>query len=360
MEASDKKKALRNLVAVIASGFIMIGLFVWVFDPFYQYHAPFFGLNAVLNDRDNQMPGTIRNFEYDSVLIGSSVAENFDSSYLDERYHCHTLKLIRGSGSVADLLYYLEMAQSEQELRNVFWCLDIFAIQAPPEVTLYGEDTPRYLHTKNPLDDIPYLYNKEIIMEKIPFMLACSYTGMNTGGQAYNWARGKEFSAARAMRAYDRDSVDLSEIPEQGNREENTAYVAENISLLTAQIEEHPEIQYRFLIPPFSMLWWDCAYVNGQLEERIYALDRAVAALLEYENTAIYYFQNESSIVCGLDNYMDMIHYSPAVNQYMLEQMAAEEKKVTAENWESMILELRRMTEHIVNEEIYNYYGKPE
>ena len=63
METSDKKKALRNLVIMIAAGFIMIGLFVWVFDPFYQYHAPFFGLNAVLNDRDNQMPGTIRNFE---------------------------------------------------------------------------------------------------------------------------------------------------------------------------------------------------------------------------------------------------------------------------------------------------------
>lgn len=73
----------------------MVALVVWSFDPFYQYHAPFLGIEAVLNDRNNQMPGTVRNFSYDSVLVGSSVAENFVSSFLDETYGCSTLKLIR-------------------------------------------------------------------------------------------------------------------------------------------------------------------------------------------------------------------------------------------------------------------------
>ena len=159
MDGNRKKKGLRRLLLFIAAEFLLVALIVWLFDPFYQYHSPFFGMEAVLNDRDNQMPGTVRNFSYDSVLMGSSVAENFDSSFLDGTYGCRTLKIIRASGSVADLLYYLEMAQERGELRNVFWCLDIPALEASTEVTLRGGDTPGYLHTAGILDDMPYLYN---------------------------------------------------------------------------------------------------------------------------------------------------------------------------------------------------------
>ena len=202
-----KANALKRLIIFIVAELVAVAVAVWFFDPFYQYHEPFFGWEAVLNDRDNQMPGTIRNFQYDSVLAGSSVAENFDSAFLDEAYDCRTLKVIRASGSMADLLYYLEMAQEEKELENVFWCLDLFALNASTEVTLYGENTPRYLHTESFLDNIPYLYNKEVLLEKIPFMLAYGHEGMNTGGNAYNWARGKEFSAARALSAYERQGI---------------------------------------------------------------------------------------------------------------------------------------------------------
>ena len=153
----NRKKGLRRLLLFIAAEFLLVALIVWLFDPFYQYHGPFFGMEAVLNDRDNQMPGTVRNFSYDSVLMGSSVAENFDSSFLDGTYGCRTLKIIRASGSVADLLYYLEMAQERGELRNVFWCLDIPALEASTEVTLKGGDTPGYLHTAGILDDLPYI-----------------------------------------------------------------------------------------------------------------------------------------------------------------------------------------------------------
>ena len=115
---SGKKKAFINLIIIVAVEFFLVAGVAWFFDPFYQYHEPFFGMEAVLNDRDNQMPGTIRNSPYDTLLVGSSVAENFDTDYLDNRYGCKALKVIRASGSAADLLYYVEMAEGERELRD--------------------------------------------------------------------------------------------------------------------------------------------------------------------------------------------------------------------------------------------------
>ena len=156
---------------------LLFMLIVCFFDPFYQYHAPFLNMPAVLHDRDNQMPGSVRNFTYDSALVGSSVVENCDSAFLNEQYDGEFLKIIRASSSVADLLYYLEMAQKEHELEHIVWGLDIFALQAPAEVTLYEESVPRYLHTVSVLDDIPYLLNKEVLLERIPYMLACAAEG---------------------------------------------------------------------------------------------------------------------------------------------------------------------------------------
>lgn len=358
MAEVQKKKALKKLVLIILAELALAAGTVWFFDPFYQYHEPFLGLEAVLNDRDNQMPGTIRNFKYDSVLAGSSVAENFDSAFLDEVYGCSTLKIIRASGSMADLLYYLEMAQKGHDIGNVFWCLDLFAMNAPTEATLPGGGAPEYLHTRTVLDDIPYLYNKEVLLEKIPFMLAYSYAGINTGGNGYNWARGKVFGADRAMQAYERYGISADTEVEQRQSEENSRLILENIGLLEKQISDHPEISYHVFFPPYSMLWWDCAYVNGELEERFYILEETVSMLLGYENVEIYFFQNQSSIVCDLDNYMDMVHYSPKINQYMLERMAAGEDRVTRENWGRNMAELRDMVEWIIREGIYLYYGQ--
>ncbi len=357
---ADDRTALKRLTLAVLAELAAIAFIVWLFDPFYQYHEPFFGLEAVLNDRDNQMAGTVHNFQYDTLLVGSSVAENFDTDWLDEAYGCDALKVIRASGSLADLLYYVEMAEEEQEIRSIFWCLDIFAMNAPTEVTLYGDDVPRHLHTKTPLDDLTYVYNKEILLEKIPAMLVSSFQGINTGGRAYNWSKGKVFSAETAMGWYDRPADAGRDIAEK-DAELYEEIVGENLRMLETQIAEHPEIQYRFLIPPYSMLWWDCAWVNGEEEERFYILEKTLPALLSFDNVEVYYFQNEGDIICNLDNYMDMVHYSPDINQFMLEQMRAGNYCLTRENWREALGDMRELVRRIHEEEIYRYYdeGQP-
>ena len=63
----------------IGSGILLMlcALVVVIFDPFFQYHKPLPGLKAILTEKEYQVPGTLKNFEYDSVIAGSSVAENY-------------------------------------------------------------------------------------------------------------------------------------------------------------------------------------------------------------------------------------------------------------------------------------------
>lgn len=348
-----QKHPLKKLILFTFLELAIVFGIVWFFDPFYQYHAPFFGQKAVLYDRDNQVVGTVRNFSYDSVLMGSSVAENFDNSYLDARYGCESIKIIKASGSLADLLYYLDMAREKRELENVFWCLDLFALDASPEPTIPdGVSPPAYLRTETLLDDIPYLYNKEILLEKIPLQLDYARRDINTGGNAYNWAEGKEFGAARAKQAYPRPKT----IREPKDFTVSKRNVSENLALLTQEIASHPETSYRFILPPYSLLWWDCAYTGGELEKNFYLLEQTLPALLSFDNVELYYFQADKNIVCNLDNYMDMIHYSPEINQYMLEQLDGEKYLVTREDHAEKIAEMRSLAKAITENYIYEYY----
>ncbi len=348
-----QKHPLGKLIFFIALELFVIFCVVWYFDPFYQYHAPLGDKKAVLYDRDNQVVGTVRNFSYDSVLMGSSVAENFDSSYLDERYGCLTIKVIKASGSLADLLYYLDMAHEKQELKNVFWCLDMFALEASPKPTIpEGVSPPAYLRTETLLDDIPYLYNKEILLEKIPLQFTYASLDKNTGGNAYNWAEEKEFGASKAKQVYFK--------PEKAKSPQDFTEAKENLeknlALLAQEIAANPDTAYRFILPPYSLLWWDAAYVNGELDKNFYLLEQTLPALLTFDNVEVYYFQSEKDIVCDLDNYMDMIHYSPEINQYMFEQLGRETYRVTKENCAEKIAEMKMLAKEITDSYIYEYY----
>ena len=66
------------LCGVVAILFLCMATVV-LFDPFFQYHKPLPGLKAVLSDKEYQCVGTLKTFEYDSVIAGSSVAENYNN-----------------------------------------------------------------------------------------------------------------------------------------------------------------------------------------------------------------------------------------------------------------------------------------
>ena len=136
---------------------------VVIFDPFFQYHKALPGLKAVLADKEYQVVGTLKNFDYDSVVVGSSVAENYNNSWFDEGFNCHVIKAIRSYGATADLCYLLDEAFEHQQLKYVFYNLDPSALVADPEPTFELTGCPMYLYDNNYINDIQYVLNKGVL-----------------------------------------------------------------------------------------------------------------------------------------------------------------------------------------------------
>lgn len=325
---------------------------VVLFDPFYQYHKPLPGLKSVLSDKEYQCVGTLRTFDYDSLIVGSSVCENYNNHWFDEGFDCTAIKAIRSYGAIADLCYLLDIAYKNQDLKYIFFNIDPSSLSASTETTYESTGCPMYLYDTNYLNDYSYVLNKDVIMEKIPYMLAFSLKSDYDEGNSYNWAQWKYFGADLATGMYNRLST-VKPMYEQTYYQEE---LNGNIALLEAQVKAHPETTFKFFFPPYSMLWWDNAYRSGERDAHLYNEEQVISALLKYDNVEIYYYQDEEEIITNLDNYMDMIHFSKDINHVICDKIIAGESRLTEENYKERLQNMYELSEKIVEEDIKAYY----
>ena len=350
-EKRNPKKFIRSLLITILAVAILIGGLVYVFDPFYHYHKPWFGLKAVLSDKEYQCIGTLRNFDYDALIVGSSVVENNDNSWYNEAYGVKSIKAVRSYGATADLCYMLDIAYEDHDIKRVFYNIDPSSLSMSAETTYESTGCPMYLYDKNPFNDVKYLFNKAVLFEKIPYELANSVIGDYNENLSYNWAKWKSFNSAMALSLYHR-SKEITPMMEE------TAYQQEldaNIALLTSEVEAHPETEFIFFYPVYSMLWWDGIVRSGERDAYIYNELAMTKALLQYDNVRIFCFQAEEEIATNLELYMDTLHFAPEINKYMLDCMVTGEKEMTLDNYEDMLMDVKDFSGRVVEEYIIPY-----
>lgn len=338
---------IKSLILLFIIAFAII-----IVDPFFHYHAPLGTLKAVMTQREYQCIGTVKHFEYDSLLVGSSVAENYNSKWFDEGFSCKTLKAIRASGSTADLTYYVNQAFQKQPIKNIFYNIDLTALLAGDKESFAAEGCPMYLYNDFYLDDAPYIWNKDVLLESIPFMLAKSYLEDYDEGMAYAWAQWKSFNAPDTLSRY----TPPEEIQPMKDAHFYKDALAPNLAMLESMIQKHPDTQFYFFFPPYSLLWWNDTYANGDLEAYCSVYEQLIPALMKYNNVKMYYFQNDRDIVLNLDNYMDWIHFSDQINYQMYQDMIQEQHRLTETNYQDIINDTRNLGIDIGTTIIHNYY----
>ncbi len=298
---------------------------VFVLDPFYHFHRPWFGLKAVLNEKEYQVVGTLRHFDYDAVLVGSSVVENVNNRDVDNLFGCTSVKAVRSYGGTADLCYFLSIAHGTREVNQVLYNLDPSSFSAEPVTTFASTGCPMYLYDRNPFNDVKYLFNRDVLFKRIPYELAQSHSAWYDEGKSYYWATDKDFSEGAVLSHYLRTPSVQEMQPRNLWEEECTG----NIALLVAEVEGHPETRFRFFFPPYSMLWWDNAVRTGERDAVLENERRVMEALIPHKNVEVFNYQDAEEIVTDLNNYMDTLHFTPAVNAWILEEMAAGRGLVT-------------------------------
>lgn len=315
-EISSKKFIKTFFVTFLILAVLVVGLVVF-FDPFYHYHKPLPFLKSVLSEKEYQVPGSLDHFDYDAVILGSSVAENYNNRWFDDNFDCRSIKAIRSYGATYDLIYYLNRAFDTHELKYVFMNLDPTSVTRECEDTFEFTGAPLYLYDKNPVNDIEYLLNKDVLFKQIPYTIASSYMRDYDEGESYNWYSSKTFSKDAVFSHYYRSTT-----PEPVKDEDYYMDLAkQNVALIKETAEKHPETQFYIFIPPYSIVWWDSIYNVGETGCYLKAEKYAVSELLKEKNIRVFNFQQDLDIVYNLDLFMDSLHFSQNINHVLCDYL---------------------------------------
>jgi len=154
---------------------------------------------------------------------------------------------------------------------------------------------------------------------------------MTTFDEYMHWAPDKEWGRQAVLRTFERPEGNMEPMPftmedrqmVEGNVEQNILAVA----------RANPDIIFYCFIPPYSIAYWDSELVaKGDFERQLSALRLMADMLLTCDNIRLFGFDDQFDIICDLDNYMDVIHYSEQVGDRILEWMAAGEHRLTRDN----------------------------
>lgn len=318
------KKWLKTYLTVQIILLTVLALLVVTLDPFLHYHKPLEMFYYTLDNQRSQNDGVIRRFDYDALITGSSMVENFQTTEVDKLFGVNAIKTPYAGASYKEINDSIELAiEQSPDLKMVIRCLDMSRLFDDKDAMRYemGE-YPTYLYNNNPFDDVEYLLNKDILLSRCMSMIFMWLNGEPGGITSFddysNWmeeaagAFGKE-SVLGERKEYTKPEIEYHLTQEERNCiEEN---IRENV-LRTAK--ENPEIEFYYYISPYSIVWWGDIYQEGNLEKQLEAEQLMIELMLECENINIFSFNNFTEMTTNLDNYMDEAHYGEWINSEIL------------------------------------------
>lgn len=311
-------------------------------DPLFHYHKPLQDYEYPLNDERYQNDGITRNFEYDGIITGSSMSENFKTSEADDIFNAKFIKVAFSGGRYKEVNDNLKRAyDAGKNIRYVIRNLDYSYLVLDKNEYRKDAEYPTYLYNDNILDDVQYVLNKSILLNQTRNVIKYTQAGNKTTTfDAYaNWNRAFSFGAETVLSTY---TLGEKEKDERILLENEVVMIQENIQQnVTDLADQHPETVFYLFFPPYSICYWDMLNNSGEINWRIDAEQIAIEKLLKHPNIKLYSFCNEFELICNLDNYKDCAHYGEWVNSWILEWMRNEKHLVTEENYEEYIEEIK-------------------
>ena len=344
------KKWLIATTATILILLLLTAALVIFVDPFFQYHAPLRNFPYLVDNQMSQNPGMAKNMEYDSVILGSSMTVNFNTNWFEELMGLHTIKLSYSGAYPKDQSNIMEIIfDSDNQVDAVFLGVDVMTYTGGVDETKYP--VPEYLYDDNFLNDVQYLYNKDVLLNYILRPLADpDKTDLATVYQS--WWTDEYYNIQWVMHNYEPpEAVETVTAPE--------AYIESVDKNLQANIcpyiERNPDTTFYVFFPPYSILYWNDVIRENHLEATMAEYQYIADTMLAYDNVRVFFFANREWIVTDLNNYADYTHYHRDINRYMTECFADRVCEVVSrEEMKGALDEMRAVIERFDFEELFS------
>lgn len=338
----EYRKWVLGLLAAIAAMLGLCAAIVIVVDPFFHYRTPDPEAEVWFEQRC-QTAGLLRSQDYETVLMGTSLAANYRPLWFDAYFDTKTVKATFPNGGFHEFSQALDYACGTHDVKRVIFGLDpnilVRSVEEAPD------QLPAYLYDTNPWNDSPYLLNKDVLVRALYVVREKAAGNTQALQDAFVWDGNVFFSKELALAGYKRPEIEDTVLPEDAL----LGVCDENLAVVKTWLEEYPDTEFIFYYSPYSILFWDKMARMGQTDAMFAVLKHATEELLAYDNAKVQCFLTDIDTITDLDNYADHIHVAGRVTWRMSKAMAGTEHLLTLENYEAKLDALR---EYVLN---YDY-----
>ena len=317
------KTAKRWTLVTLAACMLLLtacALTVYIVDPFEQYRES--SILPLYDQESYNNPGIAKNYDYNAVILGTSMVEMSNPSVIDACFGVSSVKLPMRGSHTAQMGWQLEHVFATHELDLAILAVDAYSLMGPPDDM---EEIVDYLWNDNPLDDVNYLLNRDVLLVKVPRILKNAGKPLDTKrDDMYKWTD-VTFAAQSVYDAIGGPKTQSDMQPADSRIERSTENIERH---LEAHIAAHPETTFKIYMPPYSVGYWYLFTRGGLAEQQYRSRARVCELLLEYPNVEIYDFSSRIEWITDLDEYFDYSHHSSAMSDQIMRAMAAGENRV--------------------------------
>lgn len=333
---------LISWLIIVVSALSVLGFWVYKIDPFFHYHKPDLeGYFYPLNNQRSQNDGISKYFDYDALISGTSMTENFRTTETDKIFGCNSIKVAYSGGSYKEINDNIEKALAANDnLRLVIRCLDMGRFYDAYDVMrLDLGDYPTYLYDSNPFNDVEYLLNRDVAFGRAYQMtLDNDKEGFKPGITSFDDYSRWQSSYVFGINTVSPNGVTLEEKEQVHLTDEKKEVIKKNIDLnVTSVADEHPDVDFYYFYSPYSVLSWNEWRAAGTLYKMLEAEEYITELIVPHKNIHLFSFNNRTDITTDLNNYKDAPHYACWINSLMLKWMHEGQYQLTEDNYKKYL-----------------------
>ncbi len=330
-------------LAIVIVPAVVIGLLNAAVDPYFHYRAPktdeyFYKID---NER-SQNNGILKCFDYDAIITGTSMTQNFKTSQLDKLFGTNSIKVPLSGGTYSEINEQVCLALiNSPNLKMVVRGLDMNMLMLDKDSTAADPETyPQYLYDAAPLNDIKYLLNREAFFNyTLPMLLGRGAKDFKPGITSFdeyqNW--GDKFDSGFDVvcpNGIENPDTSKESYLSDAARAKVTANVQQNVTSLAAG---NPGVTFYYFFTPYSAVWWRDLVDDGSIYKQIETEQVAIEEMLKHDNIKLFSFNTFTDLTTNLDNYIEPKHYTANVNDQILDWMKEGTGLLTMENYKAYL-----------------------
>ena len=299
-------------------------------DPFQQYRvasshaARFYALHHRWIN-----PGIAKHAPYQTALIGSSIMESTRNAWIADACGGPAVNLSMPAISAAEIRTLLDTVFAARAPRRVVIVLDFNAFAGTPDERQDSAGPlPTYLYDGNPFNDLPYLLSGTVLKKSIAILAGRSDESFRSDVDApWFWGDRFRFARSEVLKGLDPDDINARFRQPARTLAGMQASFEHNVE---PTLKSHPTTEFDLVWPPYSMFVWRDFAQRRQLDVTFDFKRYVARGVGGLKNVAIVDLQPHAEITTDLDLYMDIYHFAPQVNRWMIERTCAGLDRVDA------------------------------